>query len=168
MWNTSGEVALQQRLSHMQVVHAPALHTDAGGLSGGVATLIALGYSLLKHVVILQGRIHAVLFQTRIMTFWVINCYFHPLERSQSLTTLSEWIDSDKVGEHQVIVCGDFNQAEIANKALWDHLLQSADLHDLTAGIQTYHHIDVRSEHYKVLGPLELFSSNQLHFSVSK
>ena len=55
-------------------------------------------------------------------------------------------------------MCGDFNQAE--------NILQSADLHDLTAGVSTYHHQEVHSELDKVLSPLELISSNQLHFSV--
>ena len=62
-WSQSGDTSLQQRLNRMQVVHTPAANTHAGGLSGGAAMLIPLGFNLLKHVVIQVSRIHAVLLQ---------------------------------------------------------------------------------------------------------
>ena len=58
-------------------------------------------------------------------------------------------------------MCGDFDQAENTHKDLWVRILQTADLHDLTAGVATYHHQEVHSELEKVLSPLELISSNQ-------
>ena len=51
-WSQSGDASMQQRLNKMQVAHTPASVTDAGGLSGGVAVLVPLGFCLLKHVVI--------------------------------------------------------------------------------------------------------------------
>ena len=77
-WSQSGDTAMQQRLNRMQVAHTPAVSTEAGGLSGGVAILVPLGFSMLQHVVIMESRIHAVLLQSRTVTFWIINCYSSP------------------------------------------------------------------------------------------
>ena len=165
-WSQSGDTAMQQRLNKMQVAHTPAVSTDAGGLSGGVAILIPLGFNLLQHVVILESRIHAVLLQSRTVTFWIINCYLHPLEKGDSLRALQSWIGSEACLEHQIIMCGDFNQADVTHKEQWDRIVQSADLHDLTSGVSTYHHQEVHSELDKVLSPLELISSNHLHFTI--
>ena len=104
-WSQSGDAAMQQRLNRMQAVHTPAAITNSGGLSGGVAILLPLGFGLIKHEVILAGRIHAALLQTRTVTFWVINCYIHPQEKKESLVTLCTWVSSGMVGEHQMIVC---------------------------------------------------------------
>ena len=165
-WSQSGDTSMQQRLNKMQVAHTPAVSTEAGGLSGGVAILVPLGFSMLQHVVILESRIHAVLLQSRTVTFWIINCYFHPLEKGDSLRALQSWIGSEACSEYQVIMCGDFNQADVTHKEQWDRIVQSADLHDLTSGVSTYHHQEVHSELDKVLSPLELISSNHLHFTI--
>ena len=129
-WSQSGDASMQQRLNRMQVVHTPASVTDAGGMSGGAAMLVPLGFSLLKHVVIQVNRIHAVLLQSRTVTFWVVNCYFHPLEKRESLLALKSWVTSDAGAEYQIIMCGDFNPAENTHKDLWVQVLQNADLHD--------------------------------------
>ena len=84
-WTQSGEASLQQRLNWMQVVHTPAATTDSGGLSGGAAILVGLGFCLIKHVVIQSSRIHAALLQSRTVTFWVINCFFTH-KKSESLS----------------------------------------------------------------------------------
>ena len=65
-----------------------------------------------------------------------------------------------------LFLCGDFNQADVTHKDQWDRIIQSADLHDLTTGVSTYHHQEVHSELDKVLSPLELISSNHLHFTI--
>ena len=165
-WSQSGDTSMQQRLNKMQVAHTPAVVTDAGGRSGGVAILFPLGFSMLQHVVILESRIHAVLLQSRTVTFWIVNCYLHPLEKGDSLRALQSWIGSDSCSKYQIIMCGDFNQADVTHKDQWDRIIQSADLHDLTTGVSTYHHQEVHSELDKVLSPLELISSNHLHFTI--
>ena len=62
----------------MQVAHTPAIATDAGGLSGGVAVLVPLGFSMLKNVVILES----------------------PMEKGESLQVLQSWICSDACMEY--------------------------------------------------------------------
>ena len=150
-WSQSGDTSMQQRLNKMQVAHTPAITTDAGGLSGGVAVSVPLGFSVLKHVVKLESRIHAVLLQSRTVTFWIVNCYLHPMEKGESLQVLQSWLGSDACLEYQIIMCGDFNQADVTHKDQWDRIIQSADLHDLTTGVSTYHHQEVHSELDKVL-----------------
>ena len=68
-WTEAGATALQQRLTGTQVLHSPATVTQDGYLSGGVAMLIPLGFTVTTHVTILEGRLHAVRLDTRTSSF---------------------------------------------------------------------------------------------------
>ena len=59
--------------------------TEMDRPSGGVAMLIPLEFELYKYMEIAQGLIHVVLLATRISTFYVVNCDFHPIQKGTIL-----------------------------------------------------------------------------------
>ena len=165
-WTEAGATALQQRLTGTQVLHSPANFTHDGYLSGGVAMLIPLGFTITTHVTILEGRLHAVQLCTRTSSFWVINCYFHPNEKRTVLQSLVDWIGSESAIASECLVCGDFNGVEATCPDQWNTLVSVAELHDLTGNRATYHHGDTHSSLDKILGPVSLFANNQLSYTV--
>ena len=128
--------------------------------------LIPLGFAVDTHVSILSGRLHAVRLHTRTSSFWVVNCYFHPNEKSAVLHSLGAWVSSEGATTSECIVCGDFTGVEFACPEQWNTLIAVAELHDLTGNPPTYHHGDTHSSLHKVLGPLSLFTNNQLSYTV--
>ena len=165
-WTDAGASALQQRLTGTRVLHSPAKVTPEGYLSGGVAMLIPLGFSVTSHVTIVEGRLHAVRLDTRTSSFWIINCYFHPQEKRIVLQSLVDWISNEPATASESLICGDFNGVEMVCSDLWNTLISLAELHELTGSRATYHHGDTHSPLDKVLGPVHLFANNQLSYIV--
>ena len=128
--------------------------------------LIPLGFTVVTHVTILEGRLHAVRLDTRTSSFWIINCYFHPQEKRTVLQSLVDWISNEPATTSESIICGDFNGVESVCTDLWNTLVSAAELHDLTGSRATYHHGDTHSPLDKVLGPVTLFANNQLSYMV--
>ena len=72
-WTASTATSFLQTFPGFDLAHTPAIATEYGGLSGGVAILIPCTFRLLREVVVTPGKIIAAQVQTGTDCFWVLS-----------------------------------------------------------------------------------------------
>ena len=95
-WTASTATSFLQTYPGFNLAHTPAMVTENGGLSGGVAILIPCTFRLIREVVVTPGKIIAAQVQTRTDCFWIVSVYCHPNSAKSDCEKLAGWLT-----EHQ-------------------------------------------------------------------
>lgn len=87
--------------------------------------LAPLSYEIQLHETIVGARVIAVLVRVRAQQVWTINMYVHAQERQYIL--------------EPHIVCGDFNQSDVYQPALWQQLIAASGAEDVDPKLPTFY-----------------------------
>ena len=137
-WTGGQEEILAQHLPGVTVCSAPPIYTELGNPSGGTTVLVPAGWQVGEKTVLIPGKAVAVLLTDRCCQFYLVSVYLHPDQVKEDLRELVRaWTHFDKVTS-RVLLCGDFNRADSADKDGWEQLLHRAALCDVAPYLQTH------------------------------
>ena len=125
-WSQSTSTSFLQSYPGFNIAHTPALITDNGGLSGGVAISIPCMFRLPREVIIMPGKVIAALVQTRADQFWVISAYHHPNTARTDCETMKAWLSGHADETDPFFILGDFNHSDTLSPDTWQCLLEAA------------------------------------------
>ena len=120
------------------LAHSPAIVTENGGLSGGVAILIPCTFQLLREVVVTPGKIVAAQVQTRTDRFWLVSVYCHPNSAKGDCERLAGWLVKHQDESDPLFIVGDFNHSNTLARDVWQQLLDAAKGEDIICDEPTF------------------------------
>ena len=129
-WTASTATSFLQTFPGFDLAHTPAIATEYGGLSGGVAILIPCTFRLLREVVVTPGKIIAAQVQTRTDCFWVLSVYCHPNSARSDCENLTAWLTEHQDEPDPFFIVGDFNHSNLSVDT-WQRLLDAAKGEDI-------------------------------------
>ena len=129
-WTASTATSFLQTFPGFDLAHTPAIATEHGGLSGGVAILIPCTFRLLREVVVTPGKIIAAQVQTRTDCFWVLSVYCHPNSARSDCENLTAWLTEHQDEPDPFFIVGDFNHSNLSVDT-WQQLLDAAKGEDI-------------------------------------
>ena len=165
-WSDSTAVHFLQNYPGYDVAQTPAIVTDNGGLSGGVAILIPCGFRLLREEIILPGKIIAAYVQSRSDTYWVISAYCHPNTASTDCEVLATWLDNHQDESAPFFVLGDFNRSNILAPQTWQQVLDASHGEDIVNGSDTFWGPNGSSSLDKVILPTDYLNRGLIQYKI--
>ena len=163
-WSDSTATSFLQNYPGYNLVHTPALVTEQGGLSGGVAILIPCSFRLLREVVVAPGRIVAAHIQSRADSCWIISTYCHPTSAGQDLETLAAWLTDHQDEADPFFILGDLNHGNTSAPNVWQRLLETAQVEDIVNEEPTYWGPHGTSSIDKVLLPIDYLNRGLIQY----
>ena len=136
-WTASTATSFLQTFPGFDLAHTPAIATEHGGLSGGVAILIPCTFRLLREVVVTPGKIIAAQVQTRTDCFWVLSVYCHPNSARSDCENLTAWLTEHQDEPDPFFIVGDFNHSNLSVDT-WQQLLDAAKGEDIIRDEPTF------------------------------
>lgn len=130
-WANSTANHFLQTYPGFAVAHSPAVETERGGLSEGVAIIIPCSFRLLEQREAVPGRAIAARLQTRTDQFWVMSVYCHPNTGRVDCETIAQWLHNHCTGEHPCFLAGDVNQSDSHFPEVWQRVLDNAQGDDI-------------------------------------
>ena len=127
-WDINGPIEAKSKCPTIQFVSSPAIVTDKGGLSGGVAVVFASGVTAIQTEEIVPGYCIACTLKYRGAVMTVISLYAHPTLYDKIIKELCTFLTDHP---HPVVIEADFNQikqdrptgfAELVEQALLIHV----------------------------------------------
>ena len=137
-WSASTATCFLQTYPGFNVAHTPANVTDNGGLSGGVAIVIACAFRLLRQVVISPGKAVAAQVQTRTDQFWIISTYCHPNTVRSDCEAIASWLSEHYDEADPFFILGDFNRSDTLSPEIWQRILETSQGEDIVADQPTF------------------------------
>ena len=129
-WTASTATSFLQTFPGFDLAHTPAIATEYGGLSGGVAILIPCTFRLLREVVVTPGKIIAAQVQTRTDCFRVLSVYCHPNSARSDCENLTAWLTEHQDEPDPFFIVWDFNHSNLSVDT-WQRLLDAAKGEDI-------------------------------------
>ena len=165
-WSASTATSFLQNYPGYDIAHTPALVTENGGLSGGVAILIPCGFRLISEVVVAPSRIVAACVQSRTDRFWVISAYCHPHSVSNDCEELVKWLTEHQDEPDPFFILGDFNHSNTLAPNTWQRLLDAAQGEDIVNDEPTFWGPNGSSSLDKVILPTEYLNRGLIQHRV--
>ena len=137
-WTTGMACSMQQKVPGARIIDAPAIETDAGGVSGGVAVIVPSSFTVQETCIVVPGRVLGVRIQSRVSQLWIFSIYLHPVTKKDELDRFIQWLMSDRLPSLPCILAGDFNKADVAHSSEWSTLLSLVGLESTVHGSTTF------------------------------
>ena len=165
-WTASTLTSFLQTYPGFNLAHTPAIVTENGGLSGGVAILIPCTFRLLRDVVVTPGKIIAAQVQTRTDRFWIVSVYCHPNSAKSDCEKLAGWLTEHLDESDPFFIVGDFNHSNPLSRDAWQRLLDAAKGEDIIYDEPTFWGPNGSSSLDKAILPTEYMNRGLIQHQV--
>ena len=137
-WTTGMACSMQQKIPGARIIDAPAIDTDAGGVSGGVAVIVPSSFTVQETCIVVPGRVLGARIQSRVSQLWIFSIYLHPVTKKDELDRFIQWLMSDRLPSLPCILAGGFNKADVSHSSEWSTLLSLVGLESTVHGNTTF------------------------------
>ena len=140
-WGPSGPVIAATTFPRAAVAASPAL--DVG--SSGVAILVPAPFVLLEQREILPGYIIAATIARFEIKCDLVCVYMHPDALEEVGNSLLSYLEA-RTATREIFICGEFNRIDQKFSAIWELILATGLLRQVTGGFPTYRSGEKASE----------------------
>ena len=165
-WTASTATSFLQTYPGFNLAATPAIVTENGGLSDGVAILIPCTFRLLRDVVVTPGKIIAAQVQTRTDRFWIVSVYCHPSSAKSDCEKLAGWLTEHQDESDPFFIIGDFNHSNTLARDAWQRLLDAAKREDIIHDEPTFWGPNGSSSLDKAILPTEYMNRGLIQHQV--